>query len=124
MSASLAHDSEEVGPVTAKAARRLVQEEDAKARFVDGLPNLVEPGVGAVREYSVRRFEQHALDVTHLNPSPLAMIPRMISRVPPRSENDGEVCSSKASMSANSLPSARFASSPRTAWTRTGSDCS
>jgi hypothetical protein len=43
-----------------------------------------------IREETVHRFTQNISCLAHRNPSPRAMMPRKISRVPPRMVKDGE----------------------------------
>ena len=57
-------------------------------RKLAALRRIQNPSINVIREYSLGRVRNQA--VHQRNPSPRAITPRRISRVPPRSVNDGE----------------------------------
>ena len=76
-----------------------------KACLFDGVPQAFAPltllgaqqkfGSDVLREQAVGGIVDEALGLVHgdhLSPRPRAMMPRRISRVPPRREKDGAVC--------------------------------
>src|ERR1700730_4369815 len=68
----------------------------------------------------------HVVQLAHryLNPNPRAMMPRSISRVPPRREKDGDICSRLPKVRAKSLSSSQRKPASVRVWTTVGNICS
>src|SRR5207244_6712632 len=129
-----AHHYIGVGPRPAGAALRFRNDRQGQAVLLDRPPQGLRPlallrGLDEVLGHAVR--EQTRDDVAedrpqlvHRRPSPRAMMPRRISRVPPRSENDGARCTRKPSTCWRSLPESIVGSTPSRVWTISGISCS
>ena len=88
-----AEHGQRVEPIAAEAALSLGNKQQGKPQFID--PRAVD-FLGCVGtefgEQGVGHFGQHAPAFIHRSPSPRAMMPFTISRVPPRSEKLGLTC--------------------------------
>jgi hypothetical protein len=110
MESGQARHREQVLAVAAEAARRLGHKQTGEGRIVHRAPQFVEGSAvaaGEVGEQPVGHLGDQGKALAHLSPSPLAMMPRRISRVPPRREKDGETCSKRARQRAKSVSSQR-----------------
>ncbi len=92
--AGQAKDCQRIEPGAAEAALRFGNQKVWQSELFQPSNVTLDSGCRThSREKRIDHFSQHAARVTHLRPNPRAIIPRMISRVPPRSEKLGLTCS-------------------------------
>src|SRR5207244_10660699 len=134
VAAGRAHDDVGITPRAAGAALRFGEQRQRQAILLDRLPEAVGPLalLGGLEDVFRHEIGEETCDnvtedgpqLVHRSPSPLAMMPRRISRVPPRSENDGARCMRKPSTCWRSLPESIVGSTPSRVWTISGISCS
>ncbi|MNT24384.1 hypothetical protein D3C72_1598520 [compost metagenome] len=111
--ADLVEQGQRFRPRGLDAAMRLAAENLGHAGVGDGLPQCAGKftGLDSGQQLAAHLVGQQSLDgffnhvVAHRSPSPFAIIPRKISLVPPRSENDGAASVTRFTTWSNSLPS-------------------
>ncbi len=87
------YDDQHIFPGSTEPTAFFVCQNVRKACVGDPFPGRFERSVPNVAQNLRCGVGEEGSQFTHLRPSSFAMMPRRISRVPPRSENEGELCS-------------------------------